>query len=231
MPKMFALDKVVPWGRSYEEYLGMFALDEADMNSRILGCADGPAGFNAEATRLGKCVVSVDPLYRFSTTEIRERISVTSQQILGGVRHNAADFLWHRIPTVDDLGRVRMRAMQTFLDDYDAGRRDGRYIDAELPALPFSDNAFDLAVCSHFLFLYSEQMSEAFHIGAIREMCRVAQEVRIFPLLAMGGRPSPYVAPVFRHLSDIWRVSVEPVAYEFQRGGNQMLRIRSLRKD
>lgn len=43
----FALDKVVPWGRSYEEYISMFDLSEADLQLRILGCGDGPAGFNS----------------------------------------------------------------------------------------------------------------------------------------------------------------------------------------
>ena len=48
-----------------------------------------------------------------------------------------------------------------------------------------------------------------------------------FLLLALGGAPSPYVGPVteaMRHAGI--EVSVEAVPYEFQRGGNQMLRIR-----
>ena len=58
-------------------------------------------------------------------------------------------------------------------------------------------------------------------------MCRVANEVRIFPLLALGGQPSPLVEVI----SDEWErngfdVSIEPVQYEFQRGGNTMMRIR-----
>jgi hypothetical protein len=59
---MFALDAVVPWGRSFDEYRRMFAMSEADVHSRILGCADGPASFNAEATRRGLRVISCDPL-------------------------------------------------------------------------------------------------------------------------------------------------------------------------
>ena len=86
-----------------------------------------------------------------------------------------------------------MAAMRDFLDDYVAGKAQGRYVDAELPDLPFSDSSFDLALCSHFLFLYTTQLGEAFHHSAIREMCRVAAEVRIFPLLALGATPSPIV--------------------------------------
>ena len=59
---MFTLDHIVPWGRSFDEYRRMFALSEADAQLRMLGCADGPASFNADATRQGASVVSCDPL-------------------------------------------------------------------------------------------------------------------------------------------------------------------------
>ncbi len=131
---------------------------------------------------------------------------------------------------MDELGAVRMAAMRTFLDDYDAGRGEGRYVEAALPALPFADASFDLALCSHFLFLYTDQLGEDFHRAAIRELCRVGREVRVFPLLALGGRPSPFVSAA----SDEARaagheVAIERVPYEFQRGGNQMMRIRTVR--
>jgi hypothetical protein len=93
------------------------------------------------------------------------------------------------------------------------------------------DKSFDLAVCSHFLFLYTEHLSEAFHRSAILELCRVAGEVRIFPLLALDGRASPYVARLVDDLSGSWEVSLETVPYEFQRGGNQMMRVRPLQTE
>jgi len=77
----FTLDKVVPWGRSYEEYVAMFGLTEADLTLRILGCGDGPAGFNAELTRRARTVVSVDPLYRFDASQIRGRIHETYEAV------------------------------------------------------------------------------------------------------------------------------------------------------
>ena len=44
------LEKVVPFGRSLDEYIKMFKLTVADLGKRILGVGDGPASFNAEAT-------------------------------------------------------------------------------------------------------------------------------------------------------------------------------------
>ena len=219
----------MPWGRSFDEYRRMFGLSDDDLGLRIIGCGDGPASFNAEATRRGARVVSCDPIYRLETAQIRDRIGATCDQILDQTRQNADEFVWDAIQSVEHLGRLRMAAMDDFLDDFGPGKAQGRYVDAELPALPFADKAFDLALCSHLLFLYSDQLGESFHRSAIREMSRVAVEVRIFPLLALGGRQSPYVAGTVAELRDSgFDVSVEQVPYEFQRGGNQMMRLRPM---
>ena len=47
------LDQVVPFGRSFDEYVRMFSLSEADLQCSILSVADGPASFNAEGTEKG----------------------------------------------------------------------------------------------------------------------------------------------------------------------------------
>lgn len=225
---MFTLDQIVPWGRSFDEYRRMFALEGGELRSRILGCADGPASFNAEATRRGARVVSCDPLYHWDTSAIRDRIAVTSDEILEQTRRNREEFVWDAIPSVEALGRIRMAAMETFLEDYPHGRLEGRYVDAELPALPFADLSFDLALCSHLLFLYSAQLDEAFHHAAIGELCRIAPEVRIFPLVELGGQRSPYVDSVVTTLRAAGHdVSIETVPYEFRRGANEMMRIRA----
>jgi hypothetical protein len=224
---VFTLADVVPWGRSFDEYRRMFALSDVDLRRRMLGCGDGPASFNAEATRRGASVVSCDPIYRWSAAAIRERISATSVTILEQARLNAAQFVWDDIGSVEELGRVRITAMETFLDDFERTAACGRYVAAAVPALPFVDGAFDLAVCSHFLFLYSAQRDEAFHVEAIEELLRVAREVRVFPLVALDGSISPHVGGVAEALSRVGHaVSVERVPYEFQRGANQMMRLR-----
>lgn len=223
---MFTLDKVVPWGRSFEEYRLMFELTEGDLSRRILGCADGPASFNAELSGRSGRVVSCDPLYQFDREQIQSRITEVYPVVLEQTRRHQDTFVWDRIRSMEHLSKLRMEAMETFLADYAAGRHECRYVVGELPQLPFSDEAFDLVLCSHFLFLYSIQLSESFHVQAVAEMCRVAAEVRIFPLLTLAGERSIYLEPVLdsARRSGL-NVSVEPVSYEFQRGGNQMLRI------
>jgi hypothetical protein len=86
---------------------------------------DGPASFNAEATARGARVVSCDPIYRWETAQVADRITATYDQVLEETRRNAADFVWTSIRSVEELGRIRMDAMRVFLDVYDAGKRDG----------------------------------------------------------------------------------------------------------
>lgn len=224
---MFTLDKVVPWGRSFEEYTGMFLLANADMAGRILGCGDGPASFNAEATRRGAKVVSCDPIYAFNKADIEDRIAATYKQVIDQTRLNQMEFIWEAITSVDELGKVRMAAMNAFLADYPAGLMKGRYVNSELPSLPFSAGEFDLALCSHLLFLYSQQLDEEFHHSSLLELCRVAKEVRVFPLLALGGTRSPYLDGSVERLSAAgYHVSIQRVNYEFQKGACEMLRIK-----
>ena len=225
----FKLEHIVPWGRSFDEYVAMFALSETDLRLRLLGCGDGPASFNALLTRRGGRAVSVDPLYRFSLKDVRKRINATYADVMEQTRKNKHQFIWTTIKSVDELGRIRTAAMAEFLSDYPQGFKQGRYVKGELPHLPFTDGKFDLAVCSHLLFLYSEQLSEDFHVASIRELCRVADEVRVFPLLELGAKRSRHLQGVVERLSRRgYSVTICPVSYEFQRGGNQMMRITGL---
>ena len=224
----YTYESAVPWGRSFEEYVRMFSLSEMDLRGKTLGCADGPAGFNARMKELGYQAISCDPLYQFSASQIRKRIDETYDNIIAQTYSNIERFNWSTITSVEDLGRVRRAAMDSFLADYDDGKADGRYVSAELPDLPFRNGTFDLAICSHFLFLYSPILSLNLHQQAIEAMCAVAEEVRIFPLLTFNSDPSPYVEPVMTALRSAGRIaSIERVTYEFQKGGNEMLRIHS----
>ena len=223
----FNYSEAVPWGRSFEEYRRMFALSDPELDLRIIGCGDGPASFNAEMFQLGHHVVSCDPLYQLTTNRIQERIDVTYENVMRQTVENQHKFVWTRIKSPEELGRVRLAAMRKFLADFDSGKLAGRYVTGELPNMPFGTDSFDLAVCSHFLFLYSDIVSLEFHQRAIEEMCRVALEARIFPLLNYNAKLSPFVEPLLKSLSDAgYNTSIEVVPYEFQRGGNQMLRVR-----
>ncbi len=220
------LNEVVPWGRTMDEYQRMFALDEADLSKQILGCGDGPASFNAQWTARGGNIVSCDPLYDFPGDAIEKRVRETFDYMVQAVRENHDDFVWTDIKSPEDLGERRLGAMQRFLADYENGKAENRYLTASLPVLPFDDHQFDLALVSHLLFLYSEQLDYDFHRNSVAELCRIASEVRIFPLLGLGNVPTPHLEPLIQDFQACgFSVEKVKVNYEFQTGANQMLRV------
>ena len=206
------------------EYAHMFDLDDAALRSRTLGVGDGPASFNVEVNELGGQVISCDPIYAFSAEQIRSRVEATHDRLVAAATEHQDLFNWHHLKSPEDMGRARLAAMEQFLRDFPTGLRQGRYVAASLPNLPFGDGEFKLALCSHLLFLYSEQLSLDFHVRSVIEMARVAEEVRIFPLLMLGNTPSPHVDQVRAELVRLgYEHEIRTVPYEFQKGGNQML--------
>ena len=219
------LEQIVPFGRSRLEYQLMFNLSEEDCKKKILGCGDGPASFNAEMTAEGYSVISIDPIYQFSGTEIKQRFAEVIDEIIAQVKATPNNWTWtyHRDP--EDLRNHRTQALETFLADYHNDSQQ-RYQIAALPNLPFVDGEFELALCSHLLFLYSDLLSAEFHLQSIRELCRVATEVRIFPLLTLARQISPYLQFVLDKITELGiKNRIETVKYELQKGGNQMLRL------
>ena len=218
-------ESIVPWGRSYEEYVDMFGLNEEDLNKSILGCGDGPASFNCIMNRKGKRVISIDPIYEFTSAEIENRINDTFDTVMNQTQQNKEKFNWSKIRDIEELGKVRMTAMKEFLKDFDKGKSEGRYINGELPALPFTNDQFDIALSSHLLFLYTDNLSLDFHIKSIDEMLRISKEVRIFPILDMNACKSVHVNEIADRYQSSCYLSEEKVNYEFQIGGNKMLKI------
>jgi len=118
--------------------------------------------------------------------------------------------------------------MQRFLVDFQKGKEEGRYRYEMLPSLSFKDKEFDIVLSSHFLFLYTKHLDEEFHKDAICEMLRVANEVRIFPLVTLSGERSSYVDSVIKYFKrQGYACKITKTDYEFQKAGDEMLSIMS----
>lgn len=221
------LDKVIPFGRSLDEYIKMFNLSNSDLGNRILGVGDGPASFNAEATKIGATITSIDPIYQFSAIEVLERFYQVVDDVINQVRASSDDYVWSYHQSPDDLRSNRVQVINKFIDDYDKGKQERRYQMEALPKLRFKDDKYDIALCSHFLFLYSEHHDYRFHCDSIKEMLRVSREVRIFPLLTLMLQQSSHLNQIIQEFSQLgYIVSITTVNYELQKGGNQMLTLK-----
>jgi hypothetical protein len=221
----FELKNVVPWGRNLEEYTRIFKLTDSDYNNRIISFGDGPASFNLEMTKLNRQIVSLDPIYQFGKEELKLIIEETKDTIIGQVRINQDKFIWGNIKSVQHLEQIRMSAMMKFIDDFEIGKIQDRYIYHELPnQTKYSDLSFDLGLSSHFLILYS-QLGLDFHIKSITEMLRICKEIRIFPLLNLNAAKSEVLEGIVDFFTTNFKIAIQAVDYEFQRGGNLMLSI------
>jgi hypothetical protein len=222
------LDTIVPFGRSFAEYQRMFQLSPDELECEVLDIAGGPASFNAEMAQLGHSVTSIDPIYAFSGQEIQKRFDACVDDIIEQIKKTPQDWVWSYHKSPEDLRSNREKALALFLADYEKGKAEHRYVAGSLPDLPTARH-YDLVLCSHFLFLYSEQLSYDFHQQAISKLLECSHELRIFPLLTLGLERSSYLNDLRRELEQQGYFSeITKVDYEIQRGGNEMLKIRLL---
>ena len=213
--------------RSSDEYRAMFALTDADLRGRVLDCPGGGASFTAVARARGTEAIAVDPVYATPPRELVARLDGELARGSAWVTANAERYVWDHYG--DPAAHARLRAGSAATFARDLSDRPGRYVAAALPHLPFADGAFDLALSSHLLFTYADRLDAAFHVAALRELARVATEVRVHPLVDQAGRVLPeLLAHVQTELADGGvQARAQDVPYEFQRGARSMLRIRS----
>lgn len=221
------LSEVIPVGRRLIEYQGMFHLTMVEIKDKtIIDCGGGPSSFNDEATKLGGRVTSIDPIYAFSKGQIASRIQETFDPMMEQVKDNQDMFVWNHISNYQALYDYRQTAMALFLDDYDLGQSTGRYTYQCLPSVNCEDKTYDIALCSHLLFLYSDQLDETFHYDSILEMLRIASDVRIFPIIDLSGKQSIHLNPIMKQLSlDGYNVKIVKAEYEFLKGAKAYLSI------
>ncbi|HWC36557.1 MAG TPA: methyltransferase domain-containing protein [Mycobacteriales bacterium] len=213
--------------RSFDEYVAMFALTEADLSRSILDCPGGAASFAAEASSRGASVVAVDPVYAAPPTWLAEH---ALDEAVRGNRHTGSSiesFVWTFFADITDHLSRRTQSARVFGEDLLTNPTT--YVAASLPRLPFRDASFDLVLSSHLLFMYADRLNEYFHVAAACEMARVARrEVRIFPLISDSGTDTRELLNAVRGAVAAlgYTTLIAPSPYEFQKGGDEMLLIR-----
>ncbi len=217
-------DEIVPWGRSFEEYCRMFDLSAEALPDSVLDCGGGPSSFCAAASRHGIRAVSVDPLYQFSPETIQQRIDEITPDMLQLMHEERERFELDRYDSPEEVVKGRHRAMSRFLEDYQSDHERDRYITGSVMDMDFPDNEFQLALSSHFLLLYDEELSLEDHLRAVREAVRVTGELRVFPLRNVEGNQSRVLPDLLEALGEEdLQLEIREVPYEFQSGAHKML--------
>ena len=212
-------------GRTFAEYRRMFDLAAGDLDGRaVLDCGGGAGAFTAAAAELAGRAVAADPLYGPPAATLEPELSAAVGTNVAQLREKRDLFVWDVYGDVETRGRYLRAATERFLADYAAN--PGRYVAAAVPSLPFVAGAFDLALVANLLFLYDDRLDLAFHLAAVRELVRVAGEVRVFPLSSLDATRSALVDPfVDRLRADGLSARFESVPYEFQPGATEMLAV------
>lgn len=219
----FELNSIVPWGRNLNEYSKMFMLEEFEPGAKIISFGDGPSSFNTEMHLKGEKVISLDPIYKFNTLQLRNRFDEVCSEVIEQTKLNFDNFVWNTIKNTEELQQLRMEAMNKFLFDFDKGLVEKRYFSHALPEkTKFANKHFDLALSSHFLFLYAG-LGIDFHRLSILEMKRISREVRIFPLLDLNAQVPSFFNQILEILGQLYKLEIRTTNYEFQKGGNKML--------
>lgn len=223
------IDRIAFFGRTYAEYMDMFALDKTMIGrGRILDCPAGASSFAAEAYRIGINVTASDILYGLDAKELVEKGRKDMEHVFEKFDEVSRLYTWKYYKDKDEVMSLRSRALNVFAGDFRDGLKEGRYIQAALPCLPFPDKSFSLVLSGNFLFLYGDRLDFDFHVACIKELVRVSSgEIRIFPLLGLDFEVCPYVDEVISRLSiEGIKAEITDVPFEFQRGANKMMSLR-----
>ncbi|WP_339270511.1 SAM-dependent methyltransferase [Paenibacillus sp. FSL R5-0744] len=224
------LERIVFIGRTFEEYLQMFKLKEADLvGRRILDCPAGACSFTAISNQLGSDVTAADIAYYYSADELEDKGVQDIEHAMSELVKVQGNFVWDYFKSIEDLTQARSRALNDNIRDQ--RQTPARYVPVILPNLPFNDEDFDLTLSAHFLFMYSDRLDYDFHLRTVNELMRVTRgELRIFPLVDLSCKRYEHLDRLIDEMvQQGFAVEEMEVPYEFQKGANQMLSIRRMK--
>ena len=203
----------------------MFDLDADRLRGMsVLDCSAGAASFVVEASSsYGANAVAIDPVYALDRDELTATVRASIDTGAAIAQQHAERFTWDWYGSREARDVMRKTALARFL--VDLATNPQRYRAGSLPSLPCAADEFDLALCSHLLFTWADELGCDWHFAAIVELSRVAREVRIFPTLVQGaGEAVPFWDELMSRLAGAGlSAKKRRVRYEFQVGGNEML--------
>lgn len=206
---------------SLDDYIHMFALQPAQLQMKILNCHAGIDFFAAQMHQQRKDVINIDPLYQYSL----EQIKAYQEKAQTDLKQKLIEMPEHYEDAQQIAMRLNQQSAELFFTDFLIGKQQ-RYLAHDLSQLPFKDEAFDLALIKYFLFTYSMELSLDKHLQILQELLRVANEVRVFPLVTLEGELSPLVGEVIAQLQALnYGTEIKVSAMQLQKKGNALLRI------
>ena len=228
---MELLAKMNFWGLSYDNVIAMFAIKEHDLHKKILNCMGVPSGFNAIAHQNKLDVTTCSDVYGSDKETLQSKAKREIKQAVEFIKANPDRFNSCVVDTPEKYQDFLEENLKIFFKHYDEGKTRRLYSSEALPEIAFGNHQFDLAICPHFIFNGNSNFTEPFQFECIKELCRVADECRIFPVLDSAGHTPSQLDSLRESLRAAgYRTSIETVDYELLKKGNKMLKVTKEKK-
>jgi hypothetical protein len=217
-------EAIPSWIHGLEEYEQMFDLKPDDYTKSILDFPGSISSFNADVSLKAQRVVSGDAIYGMSFEEVENYAHRLMKLNCEHLTEHADQVLKLGKSALEPIFAMWKDNYSRFLDDYVAGKMQSRYQQVLMPELPYETHEFQLALCSDYVFNRHAQ-NDCKPEQVVSELCRVAEEVRIFPLLTEEGDISEWLGPLMLDLQNRNHgIEIRQVSFENVKGGNAMLR-------
>jgi hypothetical protein len=200
-----------PTGFSFEQYKTMFALDDASLSQSMLDFMPGLSSFGCEGRLLGYDIVSFDPLLGKTDDEKR---AVSNQYM-----DSLADWV------SEDIARQRHRDGILEMTDYLLQASDhNRQVCSWNDLMAWEEKPLALALVPFCFFREVDVLEDM--LASVAKLTRVAQELRIFPLLDGEGETPEALGPLMLTLQSMgYGIEIVAVEGDHPYGGRSMLRI------
>lgn len=220
------IDRIAFLGRTYDEYLKIFGLNEDILRKGpLLDCPAGAASFTAEAREKGFDVTACDILYSQPFDRLAKKGLEDLQHVFEKLEEVSDIYTWNHYKNTKEVFGLRKKALEEFTKDFTNCFKERRYVHATLPELPFPDKSFETVLSGHFLFLYGDRLDLDFHRACLYEFVRICRgEVRVYPILGHDAKPYPHIDEIISSLyAKGIKAEIRDVPFEFLKGATQMM--------
>lgn len=193
---------------NFKDYQAIFDLNGLSHERRLLTFPAGLSSVTAEAQQQGYHLLSADPYYDLDQHEMSKRVDQVIQALTES-------------ESCAELVKQWTENAHIFLSDYNKDKQN-YYRWVELPTFPFKDFEFDLLLSTDFIFHRAIKKPEKI----LMEFCRVASEIRLYPLLNEKDEIPSNLGEVMMLLQkENYGVEVREVPYHGPKKKGAMLRV------
>lgn len=213
------------WAHSFQHYLLMFDLKESELEEGIVDVASGASSFAAELRARAYHAVSIDPIYKLTAKEMPDFIEKMLLKLGKRLEKQKITFVWAQTNDLSELMGKQRGIADVFLKDYLQRHAALYYIPQALPTIQLKKK-YGLALCANFLFDGPFEDDFTFQVEALKNMCSIAKEARIFPLINSAGQNATHLAPLMAALqAQGYGIEIREVPFLLQDNANAMLRV------